>query len=680
MSDRRTLSVVLFSGGRGSSVLSRELLNHPDIALTVAINGYDDGLSTGEVRRFLGDSLGPSDFRKNASILAEGLHSCPPELIELLDLRLPAACSKARALTLFRLVESSPGPEAAGQVEESLTRLALSLAERDRRAVVERLAQFEAELESSGKVFDFSDCSLGNLVFAGSFLRQGRRFNESVDDYCSILGLPTGLIENVTDGTNAFLVALDPNGRLLASEAEIVDANRRNRIADIYLLDGPVPPELRQALAARPAAEVVSWLEARERTVSINSRLLEPLRNADLIIYSPGTQHSSLFPSYLSSGLSTAIARNLTAVKLLITNIQSDAELADTTAVDIVEKAVYYLREKGRVSLPTPCLITHYVINDPRRSAEESPYVPLGRLESLEDPRLIRISNYEDGVTGRHDPTKVLTPFLRSLLTRPSRQKVAVWLYDSGSTNKVSQTVLEMVRAGVQDLLLDLTVFYGGVEQLDHAFTTMLPFAMRYVGRGGPIEAIFQRALSDEAFDYAILFESSGMYNGEDLVSVAAPLGFGRLDAVWGSRRLSVRDIEASLRVRYRHHTWLRILSVIGSHVLSAAYLLLYGRYVSDTLSGVRAIRASYVAASDVDLCHKLLNQRLLSRLLGYRAELLETPVRFYAMSPQQVRRTSVFEGLQSLAMILWWRLRSDARKSVSATAPKERDLQAPLT
>ena len=41
--------------------------SRPDVALTIAINGYDDGASTGEVRRFLGDSLGPSDFRKNAS-------------------------------------------------------------------------------------------------------------------------------------------------------------------------------------------------------------------------------------------------------------------------------------------------------------------------------------------------------------------------------------------------------------------------------------------------------------------------------------------------------------------------------------------------------------------------------------------------------------------------------------
>ena len=52
--------VVLFSGGRGSGVLSKQLLRDPRIQLTLAINGYDDGASTGEVRRLLSDALGIS--------------------------------------------------------------------------------------------------------------------------------------------------------------------------------------------------------------------------------------------------------------------------------------------------------------------------------------------------------------------------------------------------------------------------------------------------------------------------------------------------------------------------------------------------------------------------------------------------------------------------------------------
>ena len=626
----RSLSVVVFSGGRGSSVLSRELIANPRIDLTLAINGYDDGMSTGEVRRFLGDSLGPSDFRKNASHLAGVLRTCDDRVVAELDRRLPVGCTREAALAELAGIGGETG---------------------------KRLAAFIDELTTTGRPFDFSDCAIGNLAFAGSYLRAARDFNAAVDDYVSLLGLPRGLIENVSDGTNAFLVALDPDDRLLASEADIVDANRRNRIKDIFLLaDRPTHTSI-EAVAAMPREQIASWLAARERPIPINPRLAGKIAKADLIVYSPGTQHSSLFPSYLTQGLSRAIAGNLTALKLLITNIQSDAELTDATAVDIVQRAVYYLREKGRLPISTPFLITHYLFNDPSGGRDEAPYVPLGRLDALEDPRLVRISNYEDGVTGRHDAAKVLTPFLQSFLAEPVRQRVAVLLHDSGSRSKVTQTLLELVRAGLPRVPAVTEVFYGGTEKIEEEFVAGFPFPVRYLGTEPASDRGFKDALVRERFDYAVLFESSGMYNGEDLVTVVAQLASGRLDAVWGSRRLSARDIDASLRLRYQHKAGLRVASAIGSHVLSAAYLFLYGRYISDTLSGVRGVRAALAAAPDIDLHDKRLNQRLLSRLLRHRAEVLETPVRFYAISPDRVRRTTVGEGLASLASIVWWRV-----------------------
>jgi 2-phospho-L-lactate transferase/gluconeogenesis factor (CofD/UPF0052 family) len=620
-----SLSVVVFSGGRGSSVLSRELIGRRDVRLTLAINGYDDGMSTGEVRRFLGDSLGPSDFRKNASLLARTLGNGDAALVDLLDVRLPDGVSRDAALDRLHQIDH-PG-------------------------VRERLDAFEGELRRTGKPFDFADCSVGNLVFAGSFLRAGRRFNDAVDDYCGLLGLPAGLVDNVSDGTDAYLVAVDLGDRLLASEADIVDAKRRNRIKDIYLIERRLRQEEAESIARLAPKEMSAHLASLEREIPINPRLLERIAAADIIVYSPGTQHSSLFPSYLTRGLSGAIAANLTAIKLLITNIQADAEIADTTAVEIIEKAVYYLQDKGKRSIPAPCLITHYVMNDPRASEDAVPYVPLGRLDSIEDPRLVRIGNYEDGITGRHDAARVLEPFFHSLLPKPD-QRVAVWLHDSGSTNKVAQTLLEMVRAGVQRRPLAITTFYGDVPALDESFVTSLPFPVTRLASTRKVPADLAGS-----FDYILLFESSGMYNGEDVASLAGYLTSGRLDAVWGSRRLSVTDIEASVRLQYRHSRLMRAASLIGSHVLSAAYLMLYGRYISDTLSGLRAIRTTDLGGGDFDLDDRLANQRLLSHLLGRRAEIIETPVQFLPMSPGKVRRTTVTEGLRSLVMMLRWRL-----------------------
>ena len=644
--------VVLFSGGRGSGVLTRQLIAHPDVALTIAINGYDDGASTGEVRRFLGDSLGPSDFRKNASRLARELRSCPEGTIEMLDTRLPDPCPREDAIRALEAVSVEGGT-----------------------ALRERVDAFVRELEG-GRPFEFSDCAVGNVVFAGCYLRCGRRFNAAVDDYCMLLGLPAGLVENVTDGTNAFLVAVERDRGVLVSEAEIVDAKQQNRIADVFLIDRPLTEGDRAMLAALPQHDCMKWLERRSSLMPLNARLRERITTADLIIYAPGTQHSSLFPSYLTKDLSRAIAANLKAMKLLVTNIQADAEISGSTAVDIVERAVYYLKEKGKLPLPVPTLITHYIINDPKTPETEpdAGYVPLGHLETLEDPRLVRIGHYEDGVSGRHDASKVLTPFLQSFLAKRRRQRVAVWLYDAASLNKLSQSVLEMLRGGIQDLDIDITVFYSADADLDDVFMQALPVKLHNLhGSAEKPAKAFVQALSEREFDYAALFESSGMYRGEDLVSLMPPLMSGRLDAVWGSRRLSLKDIEASYRLRYNHKALLGSFSYVGSHMLSAAYLVLFGRYVSDTLSGVRAVRSGFLTGLPVAPDDKLANQYLLCALLREKADLLETPVQFLPLSPERVRRTTPAEGLRSLAVIAWQRA---TRPRPPATAASAADLK----
>jgi 2-phospho-L-lactate transferase/gluconeogenesis factor (CofD/UPF0052 family) len=626
---------VLFSGGRGSGALAELLAVDSRVDLTIAINGYDDGASTGEVRRFLGDALGPSDFRKNASRLARLRRSQIPAIIDVLDLRLP---DTAADLELCRLADSIDNRAQQGTGTEAAAWA----------PIAERLRRFDEAHRSAGKTMNLLGASVGNLVFAGGFLMCDRNFNRAVDDYSSLLGLPPGLIENVTDGANAFLVALDGAGGLLGSEEEIVDAKKANRVTDIFLIDHPLTEDERTQFGAMPPAPLREVLEARAVAPALNPRLAARIAGAHLIIYAPGTQHSSLFPSYLTPGLGEAIAANLDATKLLVTNIETDAEITGQSAVDLVDRAVFYLRGKGRLHTPAPCLITHYLLNDPASAAAERPYVPLGRLESLEDPRLVRVANYEAGVTGRHDAVKVLAPFIETFIAREqSVQRVAVVLYETRSSNKIAQTVVEMVRGGVGGLKVDVTVLYASDHELDSRLQAHLPFPMERLARiDDEGDRELRGALAAGAFDYVILFESSGMYNGEDVASLAGQLTLGRLDAVWGSRRLSVRDIQESYRLRFRKNTVSGAISYVGSHLLSLLYLFLYGRYVSDTLSAARAVRASDALALRSPLTHKRANQYLLSQLLRRRAEMLEIPVQFFAISPERVKRTSIWDGL----------------------------------
>ena len=180
---------MLFSGGRGSGALTRQLIASPAIDLTVAINGYDDGASTGEVRRFLGDSLGPSDFRKNASTIAGALRTCPPALIESARSPLPARLRDIRRPVCDRRRGRRIGAPASAMRSSIPWRGSSSALEYSRRAHLgARLLRFRDEVRSSGRTFDFSDCSLGNLVFAGVLSPGGRHFNQAVDDYCGLVG------------------------------------------------------------------------------------------------------------------------------------------------------------------------------------------------------------------------------------------------------------------------------------------------------------------------------------------------------------------------------------------------------------------------------------------------------------------------------------------------------------
>jgi hypothetical protein len=68
-----------------------------------------------------------------------------------------------------------------------------------------------------------------------------------------------------------------------------------------------------------------------------------------------------------------------------------------------------------------------------------------------------------------------------------------------------------------------------------------------------------------------------------------------------------------------------------------------------------------------VSLHDKQTNQELLSALMGRRAEIQEVYVRFVALSPERVKRTTILDGLASIATI--FRRRFSGRRPPAAGA-----------
>jgi hypothetical protein len=150
---------------------------------------------------------------------------------------------------------------------------------------------------------------------------------------------------NATNGENAFLVALKQNGRLLADEAEIVAPQDGAAITDLVLLREQLSPARRVELAGRSLPELRRALRCDRAKVSLNPEVRRALQRADLIVYGPGTPHSSLLPTYLTPGIADAIATSRARAKVFVVNLADDHDVTGMTATELAERTLAYLAD-----------------------------------------------------------------------------------------------------------------------------------------------------------------------------------------------------------------------------------------------------------------------------------------------------------------------------------------------
>jgi 2-phospho-L-lactate transferase/gluconeogenesis factor (CofD/UPF0052 family) len=333
------LSVAMFTGGRGGASIARHLLRVPGIELTLLINGYDNGLSTGALRRYLPGMLGPSDFRKN---LLLHLDDAAP-LSDLLRYRFPAGSTR---VTFDDVVE----------------RHLWAVPPAPRATIAADLAAFGHHLSVRPGGLDLADCALGNLVIAGAYLRRGADFNAAVGSCAASFGSPVQLL-NVTNGENAYLAARKQNGRILADEADIVAPQDAAAVTDLFLLREPLGQARQAALTGQPAAVVRQTLAADAAVITLNPRVRAAVQDADLIVYGPGTPHSSLLPSYLTPGLAEVIATSRARAKVFVVNTRADHDVRRLGPADLVHRTLTYLNDPHNTA-PT---VTHVLAHGPAR-------------------------------------------------------------------------------------------------------------------------------------------------------------------------------------------------------------------------------------------------------------------------------------------------------------------------
>ena len=386
------LNIAVINGGRGASGLITNLLNKPYVNLTSIVNAYDDGKSTGEIRRVFG-MLGPSDIRKVQQLM---LPKDDPNNItyqRLFNHRFPKGVKRDFVLEEINQYLNNENSLLVGETIES------KYVDTYLKKFLNNFIGCLNSIEKLKKTkFNFSDCSIMNCVYAGGFLH----FNRNIADSTLFFGKLFNLRGNViaTSIENKRLVALRENGEMLYSEAEIVELRSNVRIERIFLLEEPLPKESFEKLSHN---EKRYYLKQHNCHVPISQSVILTLKQADIIIYSAGTQHSSLYPSYISTGLSETIANNKKATKVFVTNIGADYETPQYKASDYFLGAFKYLNLTDSRNYRMEELFDYILINK-GEDLDSSSYVVFDEesFKNIHVKKIIKDFESKDS-PGKHD-------------------------------------------------------------------------------------------------------------------------------------------------------------------------------------------------------------------------------------------------------------------------------------
>ncbi len=260
----------------------------------VGVCTTDDGGSTGELVRRL-PMIGIGDLRKVMLSMVDR-----EELARRYGRDVPVL-EIIQQVFIYRFGSRVPRREELRDPTRVLDKTLRKACPAGLRAALARLtAGMNEELEARLRV---PGHCLGNLLLTAAVFRGGRgsgraptlaRMNAGVAAVAEAMGVPAGRVFPAT-ATPGRLIYEYANGVVATGQSRAARARRGCAVRRVWI-----------EFAAEPKAE---------------PRLLQRIREADLIVYAPGSLYSSMLPLLLTPGVVEAIRDNRRAVKILGANL-----------------------------------------------------------------------------------------------------------------------------------------------------------------------------------------------------------------------------------------------------------------------------------------------------------------------------------------------------------------------
>lgn len=665
--ENNRLKLVLFAGGRGASTLISALNKHSQISLSIIVNAYDDGLSTGKVRAFIPGMLGPSDLRKNISNLLSSDEKSSAALKTLMEHRLPLNFTYEEGMQLLAsLMEKKTAKDSSNENSESkvLFSLLLETSYKVSLYIQNSLSHFyqycAQKFTRTQEAFDFKDCSIGNIILAGAFLKNNQDINQTLEDIQDIIPIKNARVFNVTDGENLVLVALKTDGTFLCNEAEIVSKQNESKIQDIYLLKNYLSAAEKETLQLLSKEEKAGYLSQKQIFPELNPVLEKVISEADIIVYGPGTQHSSLFPSYFTKNLGDCIAHNTTAEKIFISNILKDNEIQQETANSLTEKLFYYLNAKGKKNIPSESFAKKFFIQYIDSNETQSQDYVGFEWKNFPFPKdSVILTNWEDS-PGKHSGGRVVDELV-NIVNAGLMQKlksfphtVSIVIPCLNEAPRVRKVLHDVCLLDFQNFDLGKEIIFvdggshDGSAEIARSEKQVKVLNSRGRGRGEALKEGIRAATGN----FIVFFPSDGEYEVKDLYKMVQMLLEGEFKAVFGSRAYRCVDPRLQAKEIYKGHGLLYFFSMYGGWILSILCLLLYNRYISDTLTSLKAFDSKVLKKLILNSKGVDLDLEIIAKLSLERVYIAEVPVNYKPRKVSEGKKITFLDGIKSI-----WRL-----------------------
>ena len=620
------MKIVVFSGGRGCTNIIKALISQTDLDLTIVVNAYDNGKSTGRIRSYIPGLLGPSDIRKNVSLLLECYNS--QQLANFLEYRMARNLQRLPMLEFLQL--SNPNDF-------------VSLSYEQYKSIESALAFFDKYQLNCGDMFDTFDCAIGNVILASLFLQYKNDFNSAITKYQEIF-LPKSVIKsqqarilNVTDGENLYLIARATSGEIFLNEAEIVVNENKEIIREIALVSDFEKNSLELAFD-------------NVRKPNPNQAVLQILKDMDLLIYGPGTQASSLLPSYLTSRVLDEIGKNLTAKKIFISNLIPDYDDPVSNVISRLE-TFFHLGNLIVPELKRTDLVTN-VFSELNLSE-----IPNDLIES-NFPGIVFQTDDWLVESNKHLGSAIVRQIAKSC-DRSFRYKpglISIIVYGDSSIGNADNfaSVIESLKSNIE-LDFELIMISSNVER-DSVKVQDATEANNEVNNKIKFMGSIQESMLKSRGDVIAFINSMQLYNLSDLaVGIHLLVNNERSHFLLGSRNLRIFDLKKQIRSAYPTQPFRGFISYWGSLIISVSFLIRFRRFITDPLSGIKIFKKLDTNEAVLEIIAKDIDVNLIKYFIKAELPIQQFDIGFNPNQLNNDNRHSIIGGLKSLMNI--WRL-----------------------